>query len=155
MNKELYFLRSSEQNIVNTLVKIAQPSELQNTYSKLYSLTTKDLGLYTLVNKEIAGAIWSRELDNTGIARLSVAIVPAFKNEGIGSFMMEQFLQEVATRYTEISIDISHKPKSLPFYEKFGFTQQNHQSSLILHKTLEKKAVVRPTDGYDSSRWMD
>lgn len=156
MNKELYFLRSSENKIVTSMVKYAYTEDMQNLniYSDYFGLTTKDLGLYALVDNKIAGAIWSRELnDNRDTPILSVAILPEFKGEGIGSFMMEQFLQEAGALYAQISIDITHKPKAILFYEKFGF--QRVDDSLVMIKKLEKKEVCRPTDGYDPTRWMD
>ncbi|MEA1956365.1 MAG: hypothetical protein U9N02_07730 [Campylobacterota bacterium] len=60
MNKELYFLRSSEQKIVNDMVKYAHPKDIKDAsiYTEFYGLTTKDLGLYALVDNKIAGAIW-------------------------------------------------------------------------------------------------
>lgn len=158
MSKALYFLRSSEQKIVQNLVSIAHPqdsSELE-IYTKLYGLTSKDLGLYALVDNKVAGAIWSRELDNNPLTPvLSVAIVPEFKGQDIGSYMMEQFLLEAATVYEELLIDISHKPKAIKFYEKFGFTKKKDSLKLLLLKKLEKKEIIRPTDGYDPTRWMD
>ena len=152
MSKELYFLRSSEQKIVNDMAKHAYPQDMDNLniYTDFYGLTSKDLGLYALVDNEIAGAIWSRELNN--IPALSVAILPKFKQKGIGTFMMEQFLQEAASVYEQVNINISHKPASIKFYEKFGFERLDNN---ILTKKLELKEVVRPTDGYDPRRWMD
>ncbi len=163
MNKELYFLRSSEQKIVNDMLKFAYPADANNLeiYTDFYGLSTKDLGLYALVDNEIAGAIWIRKLNkeqnasgfvNEATPIMSVAIVPKFKTQGIGSFMMEQFLQEAGALYEQISIDISHKEKSLPFYKKFGFEKYDN---FVLLKKLEKKAVVRPSDGYDPRKWMD
>ncbi|MCD6432537.1 MAG: GNAT family N-acetyltransferase [Sulfurimonas sp.] len=156
MNKELYFLRSSEQKIVNDMVKLAHPSNTPNLeiYTDFYGLTTKDLGLYALVNNEIAGAIWSRKIDGDTPV-ISFAIAPKFKKQGIGIFMMEQFLQEAGALYEEIIIDITHKPKAIKFYEKFGFEKLQDSDNLIMIKKLEKKEVVRPTDGYDPTRWMD
>jgi ribosomal protein S18 acetylase RimI-like enzyme len=164
MNKELYFLRSSEQRIVENMLEYAHPSDTTNLhiYSEFYGLTRKDLGLYALVDNEIAGAIWCRKLlkehnasafldEDTPV--LSVAILPKFKSQDIASFMMEQFLQEAATLHPQLSIDISHKTESLPFYEKFGFKRVGE--SYILLKKLEQKEIVRPSDGYDPSRWMD
>ena len=153
MNKELYFLRSSEQKIVTDMFKIAHPKESNELlkYTEFFGLTRKDLGIYALVDNEIAGAIWSRELSPDEAPRLSVAIVPKFKRQGIGIFMMEQFLQEAGALYDEITIDITHKPKAIKFYEKFGFTNSN----LFLTKKLQRKEVFRPSDGYDPTRWMD
>ena len=87
MNKELYFLRSSEQKIVNDMIKYAHPKDSENLsiYSDFYGLTAKDLGVY----------------------------------------------------------------------EKFGFEKADDSDALVMVKKLEKKAVVRPTDGYDPTRWMD
>lgn len=155
MNRELYFLRSSEQKIVKDMVKIAQiPQGINHEiFTDFYGLTTKDLGLYALVGSEIAGAVWSRKLDNTP-PQMCLAIVDKFKDEGIGSFMMEQFLQEVGALFESVCIDISSKPKSLKFYEKFGFEKEGENSFLMIKK-LEKKEVFRPTDGYDPRKWMD
>jgi len=156
MSRELYFLRSSEQKIVKDMVKYAYPADTQNLdiYTDFYGLTTKDLGLYALVDNEIAGAIWTRELnDNTPI--MSFAIVPRFKKQGIGIFMMEQFLQELGALYENVTIDISHKPKAIKFYEKFGFEKVESSDKLVMRKQLEKKEVIRPSDDYDPTRWMD
>lgn len=155
MSRELYFLRSSEQKIAKDMFKYAHPSDSDELekYTEFYGLTDKDLGLYVLVDNEIAGAIWSRRFNADETPLLSVAIVPKFKKQGIGTFMMEQFLQEAAAVYEELSIDISFKPKAIKFYEKFGFTKENE--GFLLSKKLEKKEVIRPTDGYDPTRWMD
>lgn len=166
MNKELYFLRSSEQKIVTDMSKHAHPLDTPNLsiYYDFYGLTPKDLGLYALVDNQIAGAIWTRRLNSDHNAKgfidentpvMSVAIIPKFKSKGIGSFMMEQFLQEAGELYEQISIDISSKPKSIKFYEKFGFEKSEDSDTFVMVKKLEKKEVVRPTDGYDPTRWMD
>lgn len=155
MNKELYFLRSSEQKIVTDMFKYAHPKESTELlkYTEFYGLTTKDLGLYVLVDNKIAGAIWSRRFNPDEAPYMSVAILPEYKSKGIGLFMMEQFLQEAATLYEEVLIDISAKPKALKFYEKFGFSKND--SDFLLSKKLEKREIIRPTDGYDPTRWMD
>lgn len=155
MSRELYFLRSSEQKIVVDMFKYAHPKESTELakYTEFFGFTNKDLGLYALVDNEIAGAIWSRRLNTDEAPRMSVAIVPKFKGSGIGSFMMEQFLQEAGALYDSLSIDITAKPKAIKFYEKFGFKQDNN--SFLLTKELEKKEVLRPTDGYDPTHWMD
>ena len=155
MNKELYFLRSSEQKIVADMFKYAHPDKPDEIlkYTEYYGLTTKDLGLYVLVDNKIAGAVWSRQLNAETPPRVSFAILPEFKKQGIGIFMMEQFLQEAGAVYEEIQIDISAKPKAIKFYEKFGFNKIDE--TLLLSKKLEKKEVFRPTDGYDPTRWMD
>ena len=155
MSKELYFLRSSEQKIVKDMVKIAKlPKDaVLDTYTDFYGLTSKDLGLYAMVDKEIAGAVWTREIASSK-PEMCLAIVEKFKGKGVGSFMMDQFLQEAGAVYEEIFININAKPKSLKFYEKFGFEVRD-ENNFTLYKKLEKKEVFRPTDGYDPTRWMD
>ena len=158
MGQELYFLRSSEGKIVKDMVKYAYSEDMENLniFTDYYGLTTKDLGLYALVDNKIAGAIWCRELNNNrDTPVLSVAILPEFKGEGIGAFMMNQFLQEAGAIYEQITIDITHKPKAISFYEKFGFERVEDSGNLMMLKKLEKKEVFRPTDGYDASYWMD
>ena len=155
MSRELYFLRSSEQKIVIDMFKYAHPKDSTELakYTEFFGFTNKDLGLYALVDNEIAGAIWSRRLNADEEPRMSVAIVPKFKKQGVGIFMMEQFLQEAGALYDELSIDISSKQKAIKFYEKFGFKKES--DSFLLIKKLEKKEVTRPTDGYDPTHWMD
>jgi len=156
MSRELYFLRSSEQKIVTTMFQYAHPQKNEDDlekYTKFYGLTTKDLGLYALVDNKIAGAIWSRRFQQDEVPTLSVAIVPEFKGEGIGAYMMEQFLQEIAVVSDEIVIDIEEKQKALAFYEKFRFVKE--KDSFLLRKKLERKEIVRPTDGYDASHWIE
>ncbi len=155
MSRELYFLRSSEQKIVTDMFKYAYPEKIDEIlkYTEFFGFTTKDLGLYALVDNEIAGAIWSRRLNPDEAPTLSIAVVEKFKRSGVGSFMMEQFLQEAGAVYDEIKIDISTKQKAIKFYEKFNFTNEN--CDFLLSKKLEKKEVFRPSDGYDPTRWMD
>jgi ribosomal protein S18 acetylase RimI-like enzyme len=155
MSQELYFLRSSESNIVADMVKYTDTldSEDLSVYTHLYGLTTKDLGLYALVDNKIAGAIWIRELGAKEEAPiLCLALLPEFNKQGIDSFMMEQFLQEAGSVYEQINVKI-HSKELIPFYESYGFIPLENSNVFI--KRLEKKEVFRPSDGYDPRRWMD
>ena len=161
--KELYFLRSSEQKIVNDMLTHAHDyTDDLSKYSNFYGLTRKDLGLYALLNNEIAGAIWTRKLlkehhsagfldENTPV--ISMAVLPRFRANGVGSFMMDQFLQEAGEVYEQISVYTNNNQKAINFYTKFGFVMVENKDIMI--KKLTKKEVVRPTDGYDPTRWMD
>ncbi len=152
MTPTLYFLRSSENKIVENMLQFAHPnSENAKIYSDFYGLTTKDLGLYALVNNKIAGAIWSRELDT--IPTISLAVLPEFQNQGTASAMIGQFLQEASVLYEALKIDSGNKEKNIKFLKKFGFEQLENSSFMQI--TLEKKEIVRPSDGYDPRRWMD
>ena len=141
-------------------------------YNDFYGLTVKDLGLYALVENKIAGAIWSRKLNkehnsnafvNETTPVLSIAVLPEFRGQGIGSSMMTQFLLEAGALYEQLSVVANLDSQSRSFYEKFGFTDDSSKvksevsdkEMALLLKELTKKEVVRPTDGYDPRRWMD
>ena len=153
MGTELYFLRSSEAKIVTDMLPLAHEPNEQNIkkYTEFFGLKPTDLGLYALHKNKIAGAIWSREIDNR--PTLSVAMLKDYRNQGIGSLMMNQFLLEAGAIYDEITID-AYNMEDTVFYERFGFLRDN-SSNYIMTKKLQRKDVVRPSDGYDPKKWMD
>ncbi|MEA2072850.1 MAG: GNAT family N-acetyltransferase [Campylobacterota bacterium] len=165
MTPTLYFLRSSESKIVKDMTKYAHPDLEDNSiYSDFYGLTAKDLGLYALVDNVIAGAIWSRKLNAehnaTGFVDeqtpvLSIYVLPEFRAKGIGQSMMSQFLLEAGEVYEGVSISILDDEKIINFFEKFNFKRVENSHSIVMKKELEKKEIIRPTDGYDPTRWMD
>ena len=164
MTPTLYFLRSSENKIVTDMLKYAHPDiENPQIYSQFYGLTSKDLGLYALVENKIAGAIWSRQLKVEDGAKafidektpvVSFTVLPEFRKQGIGKAMMQQFLLEAATLYDSLTISLSSQKKKREFYEQFGF-EMYEKDKTILIKRLQRQEIIRPTDGYDSSKWMD
>jgi len=148
----LYFLRSSESKIVQDMTQYAhEETDNLSKYYEFYGLTTKDLGLYALVDNAIVGAIWSRELDGNA-PTLSLAVLPEHRKKGIAKAMIEQFLLEAAVVYNSLQVDTYGLPEAISFYEKFSFTPS---TGTMMIKKLEKKELTRPTDGYDPRRWMD
>ena len=152
MTPTLYFLRSSESKIAKDMTKYAhKEADNLNIYYDFYGLTSKDLGLYALVDNIIVGAIWTRELEDK-IPSLSLAVLPEYRGKGIATAMMEQFLVEISA-VSEVLIAQTYENEALrKFYTKFDFTQEKDS---LMQKTLEKKEIVRPTDGYDPRKWMD
>ena len=163
-----YALRLDEVN--KSLADIPKLS----IYSEFYGYTSKDLGLYMLVDNQIAGAAWIRRLnsdhgsngyidDNTPI--LTMAVLPEFRGQGYGSQMLEQLFIEAGALYEQISVSVLKESDAVRFYEKHGFsrydkgiTEQSFVDGsevITLVKKLEKAAIIRPTDGYDPRRWMD
>jgi len=183
MSLELYFLRSSEQKIVTDMLYYAQKVDETNKqisdfkaleiYHTFYGLTSKDLGLYAMKNAEVCGAIWCRRLNashnsnaflNEDTPVMNIAVKPKFRGEGIATFMIKQFLQELATTYKHVSVSVSNNSQSIGFFKKFGFkltdTAQRKSyisdaKTVLMLKELEIKEIVRPSDGYDPRRWMD
>ncbi len=155
MNIELYFLRSSEEKIVKDMLPFAHGKECSEfkEYTENFGLTHKDLGLYALVDNKIAGAIWSREISSATEPTLSIAVLPEFRSQGIGSHMMQQFLLEAGAKYSALSTKIPEDVNAVKFYEKFGFKKDEATDKMF--KSLDVQEIVRPTDGYDPKKWMD
>lgn len=184
MKPTLYFLRSSEQKIVTDMLYYAMRlDDLNKTltdipklsiYEEFYGFTSKDLGLYALVDNQLTGAVWIRRLnaehgsngyidDNTPI--LTISVLPAFRGQGIGSMMMDQLSIEASALYEQISVSLIADSPALYFYERQGFTRHDNSAEekswidgsdvITMIKKLSKTPIVRPSDGYDPRRWMD
>ena len=181
MKTVLYFLRSSEQKILNDMLyysarvnetskNIEDFKELEPFY-KFYGLSHRDIGLYALHEHQIAGAVWIRPIKQSDNANafidektpiLNIVTKPEFRQMGIASDMMHQLLLEAATTYEQISV--STTSDAISFFEKFGFELTNdktHKSPVdakevfTMVKKLELKAIQRPKDNYDPKKWMD
>ena len=152
MTPTLYFLRSSESNIVQNMTPIAhKDADNLNIYYDFYGLTTNDLGLYALVNNTIVGAIWSRKIEKNP-PLLSLAVLPEHRKKGLATAMMEQFLLEAGAVYEELNVQTYEEPSCINFYTKFGFVSTQ---GTMMQKLLKREEITRPTDGYDPRRWMD
>ncbi len=152
MTPTLYFLRSSESKIAKDMTKYAhKEADNLNIYYDFYGLTPKDLGLYALVDSTIVGAIWTRELESN-IPQLSLAVKPEYREKGIATAMMEQFLLEAGVVYEKLEVETYGQTQLISFYEKFGFTSEKET---LMVKKLDKKEIIRPSDGYDPKKWMD
>ena len=143
------------------------PCDTPDIYTSAYGFKNTDIGIYALTNNEISGAAWIRlfkESDgsagyvNEETPVLVIGVLPEARGNGIGTLIMEQLLQEVAVMYDQISVSVHSSSCAINFYKRLGFVpliDSKDHNSLIMVKQLDKKAVVRPTDGYDPRRWMD
>lgn len=136
-------------------------------YTSGYGLNSTDVGIYALTNNEISGAAWIRLFkESDGAAAyvdnetpvLTIGVMPNARGEGIGSLMMIQLLQEAAVMYDKISVSVHLNSRAVNFYKRLGFvslidSEDNDVFTMV--KQLDKKAITRPTDGYDPRRWMD
>ena len=172
-NPTLYFLRSSEQHIINKMLPVAfclsedtilEDSHPLSIYKNFYGLSRKDLGLYALIDNTIAGAVWIRTLADAEFPILNIAVKTKFRKQGLATAMLNQLFIEAGVVFEKIAVKISNDDKLIKFYESFGFVklQNSEEKSLIIGeeiftmtKELEQKEIVRPTDGYDPRRWMD
>ena len=179
----LYFLRSSEQKITTDILHYSMRLDVLgktlddfpelNIFEQYYGLTNKDLGLYAMHEHTLAGAVWIRLLKDEDGAKgfinvstpiLNIAVKPEFRNKGIGSIMLEQFLLEAGAMFEQISVSVLQNSHVVKFYEKFGFVKLDASDGespidgskvFTMTKELVKKEVIRPTDGYDPQKWID
>lgn len=173
MNTTLFFLRSSEQKIAYNMLPYALCLDttvdisLFDLYTSAYGLKSTDVGIYALTNNEISAAAWIRLFkESDGITAyvnnetpvLMIGVMPNARGEGIGSLIMDQLLQEAAVMYDQISVSVQLNSREVKFYERLGFVpviDSEKKDVFTMVKKLEKKAIMRPTDGYDPRRWMD
>ena len=163
MNIELYFLRSSEHFVVKDLLHYAarldesgdtlEDHPYLEQYHRNYGNFNGDIGVYAIVDNKIAGGAWSRMLLNgfghvdTQTPELAFGILPEFRNQGIGTQIMNQLLSEIAKLYPQVSLAVREGNPAIKLYERLGFIKvQGSESSntagsisFKMLKTLEKE----------------
>lgn len=166
MNTTLFFLRSSEHKIAANIFPITG-LEYKSVYTEYFGFKNTDIGIYSLTNNQLSGAAWIRLYrDSDGVYGyvndttpvLIIGVIHNMVGLGIGSLMMGQLLQEAAVVYDQISVSVTSSSREVDFYTRLGFiplSEAEHNDRLIMVKKLDKKEIVRPSDGYDPRRWMD
>ena len=144
----LYFLRSSEQYILNKMLPLSFDNQQDVEF---FGFTTKDLGLYALVDRQIAGAAWIRLKDSNINPILNIAIKPEFRSQGIAQAMLEQIFDEASVLFEKLEVKLGNADSVKDFLQKFGFEESN--GSMI--KTLEKKEHKNVYDDYGNCKWME
>ena len=137
MNIELYFLRSSEHFIVKDLLRYAarldESGETLNDhpyleqYHRNYGNYNGDIGVYIFVDNKVAGGAWVRMLLNgfghidTSTPELAFAVLPEYRNQGLGTMILEQLMKEVAKVYPQMSLSVRENNPVINLYERLGF----------------------------------
>lgn len=171
MNTTLFFLRSSEQKIAYNMLPYALATDVNlpivNIYTNDYGFKSSDVGIYSQTNNTVSAAAWIRlykEFDGVSgyvddvTPVLSIGVIPDVRGMGVGSLVMNQLLQEAAVVYDQISTSVQANSREINFYERLGFVpliDLESKNIFTMVRRLEKKAITRPTDGYDPRRWMD
>ncbi|MDP3266639.1 MAG: GNAT family N-acetyltransferase [Sulfuricurvum sp.] len=136
-----------------------------NVYTNDYGFKSSDVGIYSQSNNSVSAAAWIRLYkESDGVSGyvddvtpvLVIGVIPDVRGMGIGSLVMDQLLQEAAVVYDQISVQSTSC--AIKFYERLGFVRlidSESKNIFTMVKKLEKKALTRPTDGYDPRRWMD
>lgn len=137
MEHELYFLRSSEQYLAKELLGYAagldERGERVDKYPSLeqyernYGFYSGDIGVYIIVANKVAGGGWVRLLANGyghvdhDTPELVLAVKPEFRNQGIGTAVMNQLFIEVSKIFSGISLSVEETSPAVSFYERLGF----------------------------------
>ncbi len=136
MEKELYFLRSSEQYLARELLKHAVALDKDDDLDKYPSLAqyersfgslSGDIGVYIVADKKVAGGAWVRLLANGfgfvdhDTPELVIAVKPDFRKKGIATEIMQQLFIEVSKVFSQISLSVSETNPALTLFENLGF----------------------------------
>jgi len=166
MHVELYFLRSSEHFMVKDLLHYAAHLDASGEqledhpyleqYHRNYGNFNGDIGVYAIVNNKVAGGAWSRMLLNgfghvdVKTPELAFAVLPEFRNQGVGTQIITQLLNEIAKLYPQVSLAVREENPAIRLYERLGFvkvegsesTNSAGSLSFKMLKTLEKQEEV-------------
>jgi ribosomal protein S18 acetylase RimI-like enzyme len=167
MEKELYFLRSSEQYLAKELLLYAAhfdetgraleayPSLEQ--YHREYGAFNGDIGVYLIAGKKAAGGAWVRLLAN-GFAlvdhntpELVCAVLPEFRQQGIGTLVLQQLFIEVSKIYPQVSLSVTKGSPAIALFERLGFVavedSEHHnaqaETAITMLKVFEEAVVPK------------
>ncbi|NQT26000.1 GNAT family N-acetyltransferase [candidate division KSB1 bacterium] len=108
-----------------------------------------DRGLIAVLqsNSEKVGAIWMRifSKENPGygfvaedIPELSIAVLPEYRGQGIGTMLLEEMLKIAERRYRAVSLSVSIENMANRLYKRLGFkVVQQTSDSYVIIKTFE------------------
>jgi ribosomal protein S18 acetylase RimI-like enzyme len=85
-----------------------------------------DMGLKALDNGTPVGAAWLRLMQGYGhvaddIPELTIAVLPTFRGQGIGTELLKGLIDLASRRYRGISLSVIGENPAMRFYEKLGF----------------------------------
>jgi ribosomal protein S18 acetylase RimI-like enzyme len=89
-----------------------------------------DVGFMAWDEVNPVGAVWLRLLndENKGFGyvdettpELSIAVLPAYRGQGIGTRLMAHLLEAVRARYSAICLSVSPDNPAKGLYQRFGF----------------------------------
>jgi ribosomal protein S18 acetylase RimI-like enzyme len=85
-----------------------------------------DIGLIACDGEKPIGAVWLRHLRAYGFVNdetpeLSIAMLPAYRGQGIGTKLMTELIASLQSRYAALSLSVSRENPALRLYERLGF----------------------------------
>ncbi len=127
--------------------------------------TPGDEGLLILHNirQQAAGAVWSRLFSeeqkgfgyvDADTPELSIALLPEYRNQGLGTQLLEQFLAHLQEKgYSAVSLSVSSGNPAIRLYRRVGFhdTGIRCENSLTMLKYLNTLYLKPCACRYQSS----
>ena len=111
--------------------------------------TTNDIGLIAISesNQTPVGATWIRlfNMNNPGYGyindetpELSIAVLPEYRNQGIGTRLILDLLERITDLYPAISLSVSSDNPALRLYQRLDFEViSQFDNSVTMKKTLK------------------
>lgn len=92
-----------------------------------------------IVHNEIPiGRLYINRFDDE-IRIIDIAILPEYRNKGIGSKIIKSIIAESEIKKIPISLHVEHNNTAIDFYRRFDFTLVNDLGVYILMKRFPKK----------------
>jgi ribosomal protein S18 acetylase RimI-like enzyme len=110
-----------------------------------------DRGMIALdeISSKPIGAAWFRlfRFDNKGYGyvddntpELSIALLPGYRNRGIGTALLNRLLEEAGQHYAAVSLSVSPANQALHLYQRLGFEIVGQQgASIIMRREFDKR----------------
>jgi ribosomal protein S18 acetylase RimI-like enzyme len=105
-----------------------------------------DRGYVAFDNKEPIGATWLRLLsrDNKGYGyvndetpELTIAVMPGYQGQGIGTALLEHLFKEAKENYQSISLSVWRENPVYRLYQRLGFeTIKQNENDVVMLKRL-------------------
>lgn len=93
------------------------------------------------VNNQVVGAAWARIMNDYGhvddeTPSLSISVLPEYRNQGIGTELVESLLSLLRERgYSQVSLSVQKENYAVRMYRKLGF--------VVLRENDEDYVMVR------------
>lgn len=106
-----------------------------------------DHALFALYAGQVIGACWSRCFPDeapgygtvsSNIPELSIALKPEFRGKGVGSQLLEIFLDKLQSAYDSVSLSVHFANPAIYLYQRFGFERYHKKvDSVIMIKRFK------------------
>lgn len=86
------------------------------------------------------GAVWIRRFtrDNKGYGyinddtpELSIALLPEYRNQGLGSSLLDKLINDVEGEYPALSLSVSIDNPAIRLYKRFAFELVDHEGASV------------------------